>query len=163
MLKQVFTLISIALCLASGFVMAAGKCEISGHAIKGTLDFTVAGCAIEGTPKVEGGKVSGEFTVDTTKLDAGVRSEHMHGKYLETAKFPKATLKLDPMPEAGGAFTGKLNLHGVEKPIKGTADKSSVGYGFKFEINRKEFGIAEVSYKDILIGDSLTVSGTIDR
>lgn len=163
MLKQVFTLISIALCLASGFVMAAGKCEISGHAIKGTLDFNVGNCVIEGTPKVEGGKVSGEFTVDTTKLDAGVRSEHMHGKYLETAKFPKATLKLDPMPEAGGAFTGKLSLHGIEKPIKGTADKSSVGYGFKFEINRKEFGIAEVSYKDILIGDSLTVSGTIDR
>jgi len=163
MLKQVFTLISIALCLTSGFVMAAGKCEISGHAIKGTLDFTIAGCVIEGKPKIEGGKVSGEFTVDATKLDGGVRSTHMHEKYLETAKFPKATLKLDPMPEAGGAFTGNLTLHGIEKRIMGTADKSSIGYGFKFEINRKEFGIAEVSYKDILIGDSLTVTGTIDK
>lgn len=163
MLKQVFGLISIAMFLASGFVMAAGKCEISGHAVKGTLDFTVAGCIIEGKPKIEGGKVSGEFTVDATKLDGGVRNEHMHQKYLETAKFPKATLKLDPMPEAGGPFTGKLNLHGIEKEIRGTADKSSIGYGFKFEINRKEFGIAEVSYKDILIGDSLVVTGTIDR
>lgn len=165
MLKQVFGLISIAMCLASGFVMAAGKCEISGHAIKGTLDFTVGGCVIEGTPKVEGGKVSGEFTVDTTKLDGGVRNEHMHEKYLETKKFPKATLKLDPMPEAGGPFTGKLTLHGVEKPIKGIADRSgsSVGYAFKFDINRKEFGIAEVSYKDILIGDNLTVTGAVDK
>lgn len=163
MFKQVFALIAIAISLASGFVMAAGKCEITGHAVKGTLDFSVAGCVIQGTPKVEGGKVSGEFTVDTTKLDGGVRGEHMHAKYLETGKFPKAVLKLDPMPEAGGEFTGKLNLHGIEKPIKGTADKSSIGYGFKFEINRKEFGIAEVSYKDILIGDSLSVTGTIDR
>lgn len=163
MFKQVFALISIALCMTSGFAVAAGKCEITGHAVKGTLDFSVGGCLIDGKPKVEGGKVSGEFTVDTSKLDAGVRNEHMHQKYLETAKFPKASLKLDPMPEAGGEFTGKLNLHGIEKPIKGTADKSSIGYGFKFEINRKEFGIAEVSYKDILIGDSLSVTGTIDK
>jgi len=163
MFKQVFTLISIAMLLASGFVMAAGKCEITGHAVKGTLDFSVAGCIIEGKPKIEGGKVTGEFTVDTTKLDGGVRNQHMHEKYLETKSFPKAILKLDPMPEAGGPFTGKLSLHGNEKEIKGVAEKSSIGYGFKFEINRKEFGIAEVSYKDILIGDSLTVTGTIDK
>lgn len=163
MFKQFFALIAIALCLASGFVMAAGKCEITGHAVKGTLDFSVGGCVIDGKPKIEGGKVSGEFTVDATKLDAGVRNEHMHDKYLETKKFGKVTLKLDPMPEAGGEFTGKLNLHGIEKPIKGTADKSSIGYGFKFEINRKEFGIADVFYKDIVIGDSLSVTGTIDR
>lgn len=163
MLKQVFGLIAIAMLLTSGFVAAAGKCEITGHAVKGTLDFTVGGCVIEGKPRIEGGKVTGEFTVDTTKLDAGVRSEHMHGKYLETAKFPKATLKLDPMPEAGGPFTGKMNLHGIEKEIKGEASKSSIGYGFKFDVNRKDFGISDVFYKDIVIGDALNISGTIDR
>lgn len=163
MFKQVLGLIAIVLFSGSGIAIAVGKCEITGHAVKGSLDFTIGGCGIEGKPKIEAGKVSGEFSVDTTKLDGGVRNEHMHDKYLETKKFPKATLKLDPMPEAGGDFTGKLSLHGVEKPIKGTATKSSIGYGFSFVVNRKDFGISDVFYKDVIIGDNLEVTGTIDR
>jgi polyisoprenoid-binding protein YceI len=149
--------------LASGFVMAAGKCEFFAKASVGVLEFTGTGCTIEGKPKVDGGKVSGEFIVDLTKLDAGVRNEHMRDKYLEVKKFPKATLKLDPMPEAGGPFTGKLSLHGVEKDIKGTADKSSIGYGFKFDVNTKDFGIAQAEYKGIVVADVIAISGTIDR
>lgn len=141
----------------------AGKCEFFAKADVGILEFTGTGCVITGTPKVEGGKVSGEFAVDLTKLDAGIRNEHMHDKYLETKKFPKATLKLDPMPEAGGDFTGKLTLHGVEKPIKGTATKAASGWSFKFDVKTSDFGIQKAGYKGIEIGENIAVSGSIDR
>lgn len=146
----------------SGSLLGAGKCEFFAKADVGILEFTGTGCVITGTPKAEGGKISGEFSVDMTKLDAGIRNEHMHDKYLETKKFPKATLKLDPMPEAGGEFTGKLTLHGVEKPIKGKADKSGSGYSFKFDVKTSDFGIQKAGYKGIEIGENITISGSID-
>jgi polyisoprenoid-binding protein YceI len=163
MLKHIFGTFSIAVLLGSTPILAAGKCEFFAKASVGVLEFTGTGCTVEGKPKIEGGKVSGEFTVDLTKLDAGVRSEHMHDKYLETKKFPKAILKLDPMPESGGAFTGKLTLHGIEKSVSGTAEKSASGFSFKFEVNTPDFGIAEASYKGITIAKTVAISGSIDK
>ena len=163
MLKHIFMAVVIAVFLGSSPVMAAGKCEFYVKASIGVLEFTGTGCMIEGKPKIEAGKVSGEFTVDLSKLDAGVRTDHMRDKYLEVAKYPKAALKLDPMPEVGGAFTGKLTLHGVEKPIAGKADKTSTCYAFKFDVNSPDFGIAEASYKGITIAKTIAVSGTIDN
>lgn len=163
MLKHVFRVFSINCLLSASFAMAGGKCEFAAKASVGILEFTGTGCTIEGKPKIEAGKVSGEFSVDLSKLDAGVRTEHMKEKYLETSKFPKAVLKLDPMPEAGGAFTGKLMLHGVEKSISGNADKSSIGYGFRFDVNSKDFGITQASYKGITIADVISISGSIDK
>ena len=163
MLKHIFMAVVIAVFLGSSPAMAAGKCEFYAKASIGVLEFTGTGCTIEGKPKIEAGKVSGEFTVDLSKLDAGVRTDHMRDKYLEVGKYPKAALKLDPMPEAGGAFTGKLTLHGVEKAISGKADKTSTGYAFKFDVNSPDFGIAEASYKGITIAKTIAVSGTIDN
>lgn len=163
MFKHVFRPFTIALLMGSTPAMSAGKCEFFARASIGVLEFTGTGCTVEGKPKLEGGKVSGEFSADLTKLEAGVRSDHMHEKYLETKKFPKAILRLDPMAEAGGAFTGKLNLHGVEKPIAGTAEKTASGYNFKFEVNSPDFGIAEASYKGITIGKTIAITGSIDK
>lgn len=160
MFKQVLT---IALFMGSGIAVAGGKCEFAGSASIGVLEFTGTGCVVEGKPAIAAGKVAGEFSVDMTKLDAGVRSDHMHEKYLETKKFPKATLKLDPMPEAGGPFTGKMTLHGVEKPINGVADKNSSGWAFAIKLNTKDFGITQASYKGITVADTIILTGSIDR
>lgn len=165
MLKHILAVVSIVCCLSSKIAIAAGKCEFFAKASIGVLEFTGTGCTIEGAPKLEGGKVSGEFSIDTSKLDTGMalRNDHMKDNYLEVKKFPKATLKLDPMPEAGGAFTGKLTLHGVEKPISGKADKSPSGWSFKFDVNTKDFGIKQADYKGITIGESISISGSIDK
>jgi polyisoprenoid-binding protein YceI len=160
MLKRLLT---IGLLMGSGIAVASGKCEFAGSASIGVLEFTGTGCIIEGKPAIAAGKVTGEFTADLTKLDAGVRSEHMHEKYLETKKFPKAVLKLDPMPEAGGPFTGKLTLHGVEKPIEGVANKSSIGWSFAIKLNTKDFGITQASYKGITVAETIILTGSIDR
>jgi hypothetical protein len=165
MLKHVFVFISIVCCVNSKIAIAGGKCEFFAKASVGILEFTGTGCAIEGTPKVDGGKVSGEFSVDLSKLDTGMslRNDHMRDNYLEVKKFPKATLKLDPMPEAGGPFTGKLSLHGVEKAVSGTAKKEGAGWSFKFDVNTKDFGMKQADYKGIVIGESISISGSIDK
>ena len=165
MLKHILVFVSIACCLSSKIAVAAGKCEFFAKASIGVLEFTGTGCSIQGSPKVEGGKVSGEFSVDVSKLDTGMalRNDHMLENFLEAKKYPKATLKLDPMPEAGGAFTGKLTLHGVEKPISGKADKSPSGWSFKFDVNTKDFGMKQADYKGIVIGESISISGSIDK
>lgn len=167
MLKHVFSLYATLFLYFANIpiILAGGKCEFFAKASVGILEFTGTGCVIEGTPKIEAGKVSGEFTVDLTKLDSGLelRTEHMRDKYLEVKKFPKAILKLDHMPEAGGAFAGKLTLHGVEKQIKGTADKTSFGYAFKFDVKTTDFGIEKAGYKGIEIGENISISGSIAR
>lgn len=162
MFKQFIGIFAMFFFLAP-LAIASGKCEFFAKADVGILEFTGTGCVITGTPKVEAGKVAGEFSVDMTKLDAGIRNEHMHDKYLETKKFPTATLKLDPMPEAGGEFTGKLTLHGVEKPIKGKAEKSGAGWSFKFDVKTSDYGIQKAGYKGIEIGENISVSGSIGR
>jgi polyisoprenoid-binding protein YceI len=161
MLKHVFLLIAIL--NASTEAFSEGKCEFFVQASIGILEFTGSGCTVEGSPKIEGGKVFGEFSVELSKLDTGIglRNDHVHDAYLETKKYPKALLRLDPMPEAGGDFTGKLSLHGIEKQIKGTAEKSSTGYSFEFLVNTKDFGIKQAEYKGIVIGENVSVFGSI--
>jgi polyisoprenoid-binding protein YceI len=165
MLKHILASFSIVCCMSSSIAVAAGKCEFFAKASVGILEFTGTGCVVEGSPKVEGGKVSGEFSVDLSKLDTGMglRNDHMRDNYLEVKKFPKATLKLDPMPEAGGSFAGKLTLHGVEKPVSGTAKKEGAGWAFKFDVNTKDFGMKQADYKGIVIGESISISGSIDK
>jgi polyisoprenoid-binding protein YceI len=67
------------------------------------------------------------------------------------------------MPEAGGPFTGKLTLHGVEKPIEGVANKSSIGWSFAIKLNTKDFGITQASYKGITVAETIILTGSIDR
>lgn len=164
MLKHVLILFSM-LFFHPDMLFAGGKCEIDAKASVGILEFTGKGCTISGTPKVEGGKVSGEFSVDLSKIDTGMdlRNEHMRDNYLEVKKFPKATLKLDPMPEAGGSWAGTMELHGVKKPIAGTATKTATGYDFKFQLNTEAFGIKQAEYKGIVIAKEIGISGSIDK
>lgn len=165
MLKHVLGFVCIIVFFNPAIVLAGGKCEIDAKASVGILEFTGKGCTISGSPKVEGGKVSGEFAVDLSKIDTGMdlRNEHMRDNYLEVKKFPKATLKLDPMPEAGGAWSGTMELHGVKKPVSGTAEKTAAGWNFKFQLNTEAFGIKQAEYKGIVIAKEVGVSGSIDK
>lgn len=146
-------------------ILADGKCEFFAKASVGVLEFTGKGCTVKGVPTIRGGKVSGEFVVDMTKLDSGIdlRTEHMRDKFLEVGKFPKATLKLISMLESGGKFEGSLNLHGVDKAISGTAEKTPSGYDFKFDVKTTDFGLIKAGYKGIEIGENISISGSIAR
>jgi polyisoprenoid-binding protein YceI len=80
------------------------------------------------------GKVNGDLLFDLSSLDTGIsmRTNHMKEKYLEVGKYPKAKLTLTevsiPAKDFGKDFTesrvpfkGNLELHGVTKPVSGTA------------------------------------------
>ncbi len=81
----------------------------------------------------DGDKFDGEahLKIDTIDTGVGLRNKHMREKYLESGKFPDAIIKIRKLPwgpaddkdfaEQEGPFEGDLTLHGVTKPVKGTA------------------------------------------
>ncbi len=86
--------------------------------------------AVAGTLVIEGTTVkSMELSADLTKLesDSGRRDDQVQGRILETAKFPKATMKLKSPVELGSVPADRveiaktiplsLTLHGVTKDI----------------------------------------------
>ncbi len=114
-----------------------------------------------------------QFQLDA--LDTGIESRngHMKEKYLETKKFPTSTIKIltmklpadEPGKEVsleGIAFTGSLNLHGQEKPIKGVANyekkDSKTNLSFLFEISVTDFGIEIPSYLGIKVTDAVKIT-----
>jgi polyisoprenoid-binding protein YceI len=100
----------------------------------------------------------------------------MNKKYLETDRFPKATLKLTRLgltaPLDDGAdlkdvpFEGQLTLHGIEKPVKGTAKLrragDQLGLEATFELNTEDFGIATPKFAGITVANDVTVVVTSD-
>ncbi len=124
---------------------------------------------LEGTIVSKDGKLSGTLTVPLTKLSTGIdlRDEHMKNKYFEIDKYPNAVLTLDETaPTLDGkeqAFTGKLKLKNVEKPVKGTlvfkdqTGKEATGHA-EFEVKMKDFEELGVpSYKGITVADVVEI------
>ncbi len=87
--------------------------------------------AVTGSMVIEGTTVkSMELVADLTKLesDSGRRDDQVQGRILETAKFPKATIKLkapielDSIPadrvEVAKSISVAFTLHGVTKDVK---------------------------------------------
>lgn len=93
---------------------------------------------------IANGSVSGRAEVDLTSMTTGIdlRDDHMKNKYLEVAKYPKATLevleiKLPVSLPAGdfeAPFTGSLTVHGVAQPVKGIAKLNRDGNNLKGDV-----------------------------
>ena len=89
--------------------------------------------------------LSGELTVDLATLDTGIdlRNHHLREKYLEVQKgpgFSRAVLSEILLTDAAGegfqgptGFTGTLLIHGVRRPVKGTAEIRRVGTSVRVE------------------------------
>lgn len=116
------------------------------------------------------------ITVATEKFDTGLstRNKHLKEKALETSKFPDAVLTLDPITLSEPAakknvpFTGKLKLHGVEKPVQGTVDleptdknwASGLKFDAKLVVNSSDFGIARAEFAGMKIEDSVEIKAS---
>lgn len=128
---------------------------------------------------VAGNVLSGTLSVELDAFDTGMalRNEHMKEKYLETAKFPKALLKLDPLTLPVNfatdtqakltevPFTGKLKLHGVVRPVKGTATVQRSGPQVRgearFSVDLTAHGIAIPSFKGITVAKEVSITAHI--
>lgn len=102
------------------------------------LKINGTGGKIKGQIEVMSNIVKGILKVPLADLSTGIalRDEHMKKKYLETDKFPEASLQItdfkmdkDYLKVKGSQknipFTGKLTVHGIEKDVTGTADLES--------------------------------------
>lgn len=112
--------------------------------------------------------LEGTFETRLDDLVTGIdmRDEHMKKTYLETAKFPTATLKwsaMGPLVKGEMPFTGTLTLHGVEKPVSGKADLTPDADGkaiqveAQFAIKLSDFGIQIPKYLGITVAEDVDV------
>ena len=125
---------------------------------------------IAGTATPTGTGYSGTFTAKLDDFHTGIdmRDEHMKKKYLETDKYPTATLKWTVAKVNLGdssevPFKGTLTLHGVERPVEGTAkldpssDKKSVKVDAKFPLKLSDFKIEIPSYMGVTVAEDVDV------
>jgi polyisoprenoid-binding protein YceI len=121
------------------------------------------------------GKVSGTVILDITSLDTGIsmRTNHMKEKYLEVEKFPTAALTITEidLPQADFAkadysedkvpFKGDLTLHGVTKPVSGTAHierhGASSAVHAEFTVKITDYAIAVPVFAGITVADEVTL------
>jgi hypothetical protein len=120
--------------------------------IRGTMKNETNAPALKGQLLIDGNNITGETSFRLESLDTGIdlRTKHMKEKYLETQKFPLATLKLKklelPEPFTGQKlskkdlpFAGGLTLHGVTHDLTGTANFE--GQGTTTELRRPLFWV----------------------
>lgn len=120
---------------------------------------TLPGMSIDGTGIVVEGEFPGKMTADLTKIKTGLELRDKHTQeHLETDKYPKATMVVTPDQGYPGQFTGVLELHGVQKEIKGTAESDGNKLKAQFEVNIADFGIKKPRHLGVGIDDVIKVS-----
>jgi polyisoprenoid-binding protein YceI len=113
-------------------------------------------------------------TVPLAKISTGIdlRDGHMHGKYLESAKYPTAELVV---PRAGLKFPadgatvnasapGTMTLHGQSKPVnfhyKATRQGKTYAVQGEVHVDMRDYGIATPSYLGITVKPQVEVAVT---
>lgn len=118
--------------------------------------------------KEEGGSVLITVKVDSLVTGIELRDRHMKEKYLETGKYPTATLEVDKsklhFPDGHavtGSADGKLTLHGVTRVVKvsysadGDSNKAKVDGTMR--INMNDFKIEVPNYLGVTVKPNVNV------
>jgi polyisoprenoid-binding protein YceI len=138
------------------------KHDGSFHAFDGTIGL------VGGDPLMSAVQLSIDLATLTT--DSEKLSAHLKGSdFFDVAKFPKATFSSISIRPGGAPssynVTGRLDLHGVNKPITFPATikvgPDRVDADAEFTINRKDFGIVYPGMPDDLIRDDVSLKLTI--
>lgn len=133
--------------------------------------------ALTGTVSVGTGvplPVAGELSVDLATLDTGIalRNQHLRENYLELARgegYARAVLSELGLKDATGpgfegrtGFTATLLLHGVKKPVAGSAAVRREGAGVRveasFPLALSDFAVRAPEYLGVGVGNRLIVS-----
>jgi polyisoprenoid-binding protein YceI len=119
-------------------------------------------------------KIAGQFVFDLNSLNSGIdmRDSHMKEKYLEVEKYPLAKFTIETINLDGNilknfnksnlSFSGILNLHGKDKPIKGvtefkTISKDDLRVIAKFKVKASDFNIEIPSFAGIVVTDEIDI------
>jgi polyisoprenoid-binding protein YceI len=163
--------ILLAATAASHFVVDKEQSSVKFAAVgkPGFLHINGESAKLGGTADWADGSISGNFTVALDGFVTGIdmRDEHMKAKYLETGKFPQATLAVAKVAAPGAGtvdFTGDLTLKGVTKPVKGTltlkngpADGKVEGDA-AFALALTDFPVGVPTYMGITVADKVDVT-----
>lgn len=157
-------LLAIVIALFSAVAVAApkniiGNAEYKGATVIGHPKWTGTPSAVSGSLGADGKAV---LWADLTKLKTGdeLRDEHMHKKYLETAKYPKAKLELSGLKDQDGVqeLTGSLTLKTETKPVKVHLEVKGGTYTAKFTINLSDYkGIIAPENGGVLVRNAIEI------
>lgn len=159
---------------SSTLAVSPGQVEFDAVGWPSALKIHGKGAGLDGRLTIEDGSVSGVIGFDLQALETGIalRDRHLKEKYLETARYPRATLTLsrvavDKVPAAETfapvsiPFAGTLSLHGVEKSVTGEAKVARAGRAVTttatFAIDLHDFGIGVPSYMGITVAEKVQV------
>lgn len=116
---------------------------------------------VTGAANDDSGKVQGEFKVKLADFSTGIelRDRHMREKYLETAKYPEASLTLKPWTKTAdwSMFEADLTLKGVTKPVKGLAKYKDGKLKADFKVDMSDFPIGIPSWLGVTMVNSVMV------
>lgn len=126
--------------------------------VGGNASFKAVAKPLVGEFEGKGGVVSGDLddhglgtlTVQLKDLKTGMdgRDAHMN-EYLETDKYPEARLVVKKF--ADGKFDGDFSLHGVTKPVSGTATRDGWHAEADFTVDLSQFGLGELKRLGITV------------
>ena len=188
-ISRIFTTFSLLSLLATSGASPAFAASVSNSSLNldlgtGSVEFHATGhpsaikivgkgTAPHGKMTFTSSNVAGEASFELASLDTGIetRNHHMKEKYLEVQKFPQAKLTILQLALAGPLqenqildqvpFSGKLSLHGVERPISGTArlekKGNQVSVSAQFSLKIKDFGITEPAFAGISMADDVQI------
>ena len=154
------------------------KVEFTAIGKPSLLKISGIGGKAKGLMELDGSNVKGDISVEMSDMTTGIslRDTHMKEKYLEVNKFPNAVLKIsdlkfekDPYSEVFSQknvpFKGKMNIHGIEHDVEGTADidssKSEISVSAKTKTTITAHQIAIPTYMGIKIADEVQVSAEL--
>ena len=132
------------------------------------------GKEISGNFSVHGNLIEGSATFPLNTLATGIdtRDHHMKEKYLETSKFPNATLRISKvaLPHVIPAgdfsfkeipFEGPLTLHGQTKNVRGTMTVARAAGQMlvqaQFGLKISDYAVSIPSFAGIVMADEVNV------
>lgn len=142
--------------------------------IRGKTNAEKVPSPLQGKLQIQDQAVNGNVKYKLDALDTGIdlRDRHMKEKYLETQKFPEASLVLTKLQLPAGFASGNVaaenlpfeaeqTLHGTKKTIKGKVamkrEKENVQMNFEYPLQVRDFGIETPSYLGIKVTDEVSV------
>jgi len=156
----------------AGYILF-GKSKVSFFATgtPGTMSFEGKTSSI--TLADDGQKLIFTVPMDGVKTGIDLRDKHMNERYVETAKFPNATLEVERgavlLPATGtgtGTAPGTFTVHGVPVPVTVTwsAEKAAQGWkvkaSFPFDVTASSVTIP--SYVGVTIDPAMRTEVTLN-
>ena len=111
--------------------------------------------------------IEGEVSLRLEALDTGIdlRTRHMKEKYLESDRFPLATLRFScpTLRREKAPMQGVLTLHGQSKPISGICETQAPGnIALDFNLKVEDFGIQTPSYMGISVTNAVSIQASAE-